>query len=102
MCGHKKLFSLLRNITLFYLNYFFKAIAWSFFLLSQNLNWSEDIDGIVNSKYKKKQDFKKFKDKIGREHFSKSYFTFIRPTHEYASIVWGGCFVHDADKLEKV
>lgn len=39
---------------------------------------------------------------MGREHLSKLYISFIRPTLEYASIVWDGCSVHDADKLEKV
>lgn len=71
-------------------------------LLSQNLSCSEYIDGIVNSAFKKCGLLKKLKYKLGREHLSKLYISFIRPTLEYASIVWDGCSVHDADKLEKV
>ena len=33
---------------------------------------------------------------------SKLYIVSIRPTLEYASIVWDGCSAHDIDKLEKV
>lgn len=60
-------------------------------LLSQNLSWSEYIDGIVNSAYKKLGLKKKPKFKIGRDHLSKLYIAFIRTTLEYASIVWDGC-----------
>ena len=39
---------------------------------------------------------------MGRKKLSKLYTSFIRPTLEYASIVWDGCSVQDAEKLEKV
>ena len=45
---------------------------------------------------------KKLKFKIGRKRLSKLYIVFIRPTLEYASIVWDGCFANDIEKLEKV
>ena len=43
--------------------------------------------------------------RIRMKHLSKlyiAYVAFIRPTLEYASIVWDGCFAHDIEKLEKV
>ena len=45
---------------------------------------------------------KKLKFKIGRNHLSKFYLAFIRPTLEYASTVWDGCSANDTEKLEKV
>jgi hypothetical protein len=39
---------------------------------------------------------------MGRPNLSKLYTSFIRPTLEYASIVWDGCSVQDTEKLEKV
>ena len=52
--------------------------------------------------YKKLRLLKKLKFKIGRKHLSKLYIVFIRPTLEYASIVWDGCSAQDIEKLEKV
>ena len=40
--------------------------------------------------------------RFGRNHLSKFYLAFIRPTLEYASTVWDGCSANDTDKLEKV
>ena len=71
-------------------------------LLSHNLSWSEYIDSIVSSSYKKIGLLKKLKYKMGRPNLSKLYTSFIRPTLEYASIVWDGCSVQDTEKLEKV
>lgn len=71
-------------------------------LLSQNLIWSEYIDGVVNSANKKLGLLKKLKFKMGRKNLTKLYITFIRPMLEYASIVWDGCSKYDAEKLEKV
>ena len=45
---------------------------------------------------------RKLKFKISRNHLSKYYLAFIRPTLEYASTVWDGCSAIDSDKLEKV
>ena len=42
------------------------------------------------------------KFRIGRKHLSKLYLVSIRPTLEYASIVWDGCSAHDIEKREKV
>ncbi|XP_055995247.1 uncharacterized protein LOC125672352 isoform X1 [Ostrea edulis] len=71
-------------------------------LLSHNLSWSLYIDSIVDKSFKKLGLLKRLKFKIGRKHLSKLYIAFIRPTLEYASIVWDGCSVHDTDKPEKV
>ena len=40
--------------------------------------------------------------RIRMKHLSKLYIACIRPTLEYASIVWDGCSAHDIVKLEKV
>ena len=71
-------------------------------LLSHNLSWSEYISSIVEKAYKKLRLLKKLKFRIGRKNLSKLYISFIRPTIEYASIVWDGCSAHDIEKLEKV
>ena len=70
-------------------------------LLSHNLSWSEYISSIVQKAYKKLRLLKKLKFRIGRKNLSKLYISFIRPTIEYASIVWDGCSAHDIEKLEK-
>ena len=46
--------------------------------------------------------FPQLKFRIGRKHLSKLFIAFIRPTLEYASIVWDGCSARDIVKLEKV
>ena len=97
-------------LVLLYLNYFFQGDRLecvpvhrhSGLLLSHNLSWSEYISSIVEKAYKKLRLLKKLKFRIGRKHLSKLYISFIRPTIEYASIVWDGGSAHDIEKLEKV
>ena len=45
---------------------------------------------------------KKFKFKLNRKALSIMYTSFIRPHLEYASDVWGGCSLSNAEKLEQV
>ena len=45
---------------------------------------------------------KKIKFKLNRKALSIMYTSFIRPHLEYASDVWGGCSLSNAEKLEQV
>ena len=45
---------------------------------------------------------KKFKFKLNRKAISLMYTSFIRPHLEYASDVWGGCSLTNAEKLEQM
>ena len=40
--------------------------------------------------------------KLNRRALESLYFSFIRPTMEYASVVWGGCTQSDQDLLESI
>ena len=55
-------------------------------LLLHNISWSTYIDFIVEKAYKKLGLLKKLKFKIGRNHLSKFYLAFIRPTLELVCI----------------
>ena len=70
------------------------------FIIVKHLSWSEYIFSIVDKAYKKLRILKKLKFKIGRKHLLKLYIVFIRPTLEYASIVWDGCSAHDIEKVQ--
>lgn len=71
-------------------------------LFSNDLSWSQYINNIVNSAYKKLGLLKKLKFTLSRTNLSKMYITFIRPVLEYASVVWDGCNMFDMERLEKV
>ena len=71
-------------------------------IFSENLNWRTYIDNIISTAYKKLNLMKKFKFKLNRKALSIMYTSFIRPHLEYASDVWGGCSLSNAEKLEQV
>ena len=72
------------------------------YFFSNDLSWSQYINNIVNSAYKKLGLLKKLKFTLDRTNLSKMYITFIRPVLEYASVVWDGCNMFDMERLEKV
>ena len=71
-------------------------------IFSENLDWSTYIGNILSTAYKKLNLMKKFKFKLNRKALSIMYRFFIRPHLEYASDVWGGCSLSNAEKLEQV
>ena len=61
-------------------------------LFSESLSWTNFIDSIVNSAFKKLGLLKKkSSSKLAEKNLSKLYITFIRPIYEYASIICDGC-----------
>ena len=71
-------------------------------IFSQDFSWTTYIDSILAKAYKKLGLLKKLKFKVSSKTLSLLYTTFIRPSLEYASEVWGGCSNQDSEKLEKL
>ena len=71
-------------------------------VFSHDLSWSAYIDSILANAYKKLGLLKKLQFKVNYKTLSLLYTTFIRPSLEYASEVWGGCSNQDSEKLVKL
>ena len=71
-------------------------------IISNDFSWSAYIDSLLASANKKLGLLKKLKFKVSAKTLSLLYTTFIRPSLEYASEVWGGCSNQESEKLEKL
>lgn len=70
--------------------------------LSSDLKWSNHIDNLCNSASKKMSALKKLKLSLDRKSLETIYFSFIRPSLEYADILWAGASDTDLSKLDKL
>lgn len=67
---------------------------------SSNLGWTAHIGSILQSVSSMSDVLKRLKYDLDRHTIEKTYFTFIRPKLEYASIIWDNCTQQDCDELE--
>ena len=69
---------------------------------SNNLTWTEHVNGISKSASKCIGAMKKLKHSVDRKTLNTIYLTFIRPKLEYASLVWQDCTNYDSENLESL
>jgi hypothetical protein len=69
-------------------------------ILSHNLRWNAHIDQLVNKGTKLNNMMKAFKFKLDRRSLEIIYMSFIRPTLEYADVLFTGTYDSDLCKLD--
>ena len=67
---------------------------------SNNLKWQRHIEEIASKARKKLNAMLPLKFKLDRKSLHIMYTSFIRPSMEYASVVWGGTYKSDMKKLD--
>ena len=70
--------------------------------LSSDLKWSKHINYLCDSACKKLCALKRLKFTLDRKTLETIYFSFIRPSLEYASVLWAGTYENDIKKLKAV
>ena len=70
--------------------------------ISHNLRWNVHINDISLKARKKLNAMMQFKYKLDRRSLQTMYDSFVRPTMEYAQVVWGGTYDSDMAKLERI
>ena len=71
-------------------------------ILNEKTNWNEHIREIKSKAYKRINLMRKLKFKLNRKVLTTIYLTFIRPTLEYADIVWQNIPLYLQDELEQI
>ena len=69
---------------------------------SANCKWTVHITVIIASASRQLNMLRKLKFRLDRFILNRLYLTYIRPVLEYASEVWDGCSVTDANRLEQI
>ena len=69
---------------------------------NKNLTWNNHIDNIYLNANKKVILLSKLKNFIDRKTLEIMYTSFIRPSIEYASIIWNNCSETDGERLESI
>ena len=69
---------------------------------SDDLKWSNHIDNIVKSANRKIGLLYRCRDKIKRKDKIKIYTSIIRPSIEYASVIYHNCSLSDSKKIESL
>ena len=69
---------------------------------SKNLKWNNHIEDVAVKARKKLNAMLPLKFKLDRLSLEIMYNSFVRPSMEYASQVWGGTYQSDISKLEKI
>ena len=70
--------------------------------LSNDGTWHEHINYITSKAWQKIYVMRKLKFLLDRESLNRIYIFFIRPTLEYADIVWNNCTQYEINQIEKV
>jgi hypothetical protein len=70
--------------------------------LSYNLRWNNHINDITIKARKRLNSMVHLKYKLDRKTLETMYQSYVRPTMEYAQVVWGGTYDSDMVKLEKI
>ena len=70
--------------------------------LSNDGTWHEHINYITSKAWQKIYVMRKLKFLLDRESLNRIYISFIRPTLEYADIVWNNCTQYEINQIEKV
>lgn len=71
-------------------------------IISSDNKWNKHIDSIIDTASRQLSYLRKVKYLLPKEILNKLYCTYIRPILEYASEVWDGCNLTDANRLEQV
>lgn len=79
-----------------------KAYTYLGVKLAYNLRWNQHINDISLKARKKLNAMMQFKYKLDRKSLQTMYDSFVRPTMEYAQVVWGGTYDSDMVKLERI
>ena len=69
---------------------------------NSNLSWKQHVDNISITANKKVVLLCKLKHLLDRKTLLTMYLSFIRPTLEYANVVWVNCTDNDCDQLESI
>ena len=70
--------------------------------IANNLKWKDHISNVATKARKKLNLMLPLKFKLDRKSLEIMYKSFVRSTMDYASVIWGGSYKSDIDKLEKV
>ena len=70
--------------------------------LNQICTWHDHISDISSKAWKRINVFRSLMFKLDRKTLETIYFSFIRPTLEYADIVWDNCNMNEKYKLEQI
>ena len=71
-------------------------------ILSNDGTWHEHINLITSKAWQKIYVMRKLKFMLDRDSLNKIYISFVRPTLEYANIVWDNCTQYEANAIEKI
>ena len=70
--------------------------------LNKTCTWHDHISDISSKAWKRINVFRSLMFKLDRKTRESIYFSFIRPTLEYADIVWDNCNTIEKYKLEQI
>ena len=70
--------------------------------LSSNLRWNQHIHDVSKKARKKLNAMIPLKFKLDRKSLELMYVSFVRPTMDYAQVVWGSTYDSDIVKLERI
>ena len=70
--------------------------------ISSDLKWSQHIDYLCLSASKKLNALKRLKFTLDRKSLEIIYFSFIRPSLEYANVLWAGAHDVETQKLNNL
>ena len=71
-------------------------------ILSNDGTWHEHINYITSKAWQKIYVMCKLKFMLDRDSLKKLYISFVRPTLEYASIVWDNCTQYEINAIERI
>ena len=71
-------------------------------ILSNDGSWHEHINLITSKAWKKIYVMRKLKFMLDRDSLNKIYISFVRPTLEYANIVWDNCTQYETNAIERI
>ena len=69
-------------------------------ILSNDGTWHEHINLITSKAWQKIYVMRELKFMLDRDSLNKIYISFVRPTLEYANIVWDNCTQYEANAIE--
>ena len=71
-------------------------------VISNSLKWTAHVSDVASKARKKLSLMLPLKYKLDRKSLEIMYNSFVRSSMDYASVVWGGTYQSDLDKLEKI
>ena len=71
-------------------------------ILSNDGTWHEHINFITSKAWQKIYVMRKLKLMLDRDSLNKIYISFVRPTLEYANVVWDNCSQYETNAIERI